>query len=239
MTLTLMDIAERRPGVAAGVPGDSHAGALREAGAGSSSFYRSAGKRLFDVAAASALLVMIAPLLLFLLGLVALQGGRPLFAHNRVGEGGRMFPCLKIRSMRHNAESELADILARDPEAAREWAESQKLTHDPRVTPFGRFLRRSSLDELPQLLNVLRGEMSIVGPRPITPDELTRYGAAASNYLALKPGLTGPWQVEGRNDIGYAERVALDASYGQSLGLLTDVVIIFKTALSVLKLTGR
>lgn len=245
MTLILTDVRDdhtntlRIGGRASAVRGGDNAAPADRAGAGSSSFYQNRGKRIFDVAVSSILLVLVAPLLLVLFGLVALDGGKPVFAHRRVGQRGRAFPCLKVRSMRHGAEDELKQILATDPEAAKEWAEGHKLTNDPRVTTLGKFLRKSSLDELPQLLNVLRGEMSIVGPRPITFDELGKYGAAASAYLALKPGLTGPWQVEGRNDLTYDERVALDASYGTSMGLLRDATIILKTGLSVLKLTGR
>ena len=245
MTLILTDVgdedrqASRIGSGGAAAAGLEHVGATSPRKGGSSSFYRNSGKRLFDVVAATALLVMVAPLLLLLFGLVALDGGRPVFAHRRVGQRGRAFPCLKIRSMQHGAEAALPEILARDPEAAKEWAESHKLTNDPRVTTIGRFLRKSSLDELPQLVNVLRGEMSVVGPRPITFDELQRYGSAAGAYLALKPGLTGPWQVEGRNDLTYAERVALDTTYGQSMGLVRDLTIILKTGLSVLKLTGK
>lgn len=202
-------------------------------------FYPRFGKRVFDVVVAGLLLVMLAPLVLFLAVVVAFDGGRPFFAHRRVGQSGKAFPCLKIRSMRHGAEAQLADILARDPAAAREWAEGHKLTNDPRVTRLGRFLRMSSLDELPQLVNVLRGQMSVVGPRPVTFDELSRYGTSAAAYMALKPGLTGPWQVEGRNDLTYEERVALDAGYADQMSFLGDVVIVLKTGLAVLMVTGR
>lgn len=197
------------------------------------------GKRLLDIVVASAMLVCVAPVLIVLGVIVGLNGGQPFFAHARVGQFGRPFQCLKIRSMRHDAEQQLASILAADPVLAAEWAADRKLTNDPRVTRIGAFLRKSSLDELPQLFNVLRGEMSIVGPRPVTAEELERYGNARASYLAMKPGLTGPWQVDGRNEISYAERVALDASYARDHSLLRDVMIIAKTGLSVLKLTGK
>lgn len=244
MTLILTDVREDQQNAlrigsrASNARSRDHARGEKVA-SGSSSFYQNRGKRVFDIAVSSVLLVLFAPLLLVLFGFVALDGGKPVFAHRRVGHRGKAFPCLKVRSMRHGAEAELAKILARDPEAAKEWAEGHKLTKDPRVTALGKFLRKSSLDELPQLMNVLRGEMSIVGPRPITFDELGKYGASASAYLALKPGLTGPWQVEGRNDLSYDDRVALDAGYGQTMSLTRDVTIIFKTGLSVLKLTGK
>ena len=202
-------------------------------------FYRAWGKRLCDVVVAGLMLLVAAPFLLILMAVVALDGGKPVFAHTRVGRGGQLFKCLKIRSMRHGAEAQLAEILASDPEAAAEWAADAKLTNDPRVTRIGAFLRKSSLDELPQLVNVLRGEMSLVGPRPVTKDELDRYGAASASYLALKPGLTGPWQVDGRNEISYDDRVALDVGYARDHGFLRDFGIIAKTGLSVLKLTGK
>lgn len=202
-------------------------------------FYRTRGKRIFDVTVASLMLVAAAPFLLVLMGIVAIDGGKPIFAHSRVGRFGRAFSCLKIRSMRHGAEQQLAAILAADPEAAAEWEASAKLTNDPRVTRIGSFLRKSSLDELPQLVNVLRGEMSIVGPRPVTRDEIARYGAASTSYMSLKPGLTGPWQVDGRNEISYEDRVLLDVDYARSHSLLRDLTIVAKTGLSVLKLTGK
>lgn len=245
MTLILTDVRDdhnntlRIGGRASAAKGGEHSTHADRARSGSSSFYQNRGKRIFDVVVSSLMLVLAAPLLIVLFGLVALDGGKPVFAHRRVGQRGRAFPCLKVRSMRHGAEEQLKAILAQDPAAAKEWAEDHKLANDPRVTPLGKFLRKSSLDELPQLLNVLRGEMSVVGPRPITFDELGKYGAAASAYLALKPGLTGPWQVEGRNDLTYDERVALDASYGSEMSLLRDVTIVLKTGLSVLKLTGK
>ena len=210
--------------------------ARRQGGGG---FYRAYGKRLFDIAVASLMLVALAPLLLVLMLAVALDGGRPIFAHTRIGKKGRPFKCLKIRSMRPDAEAQLAAILAADPAAAAEWAADAKLAHDPRVTRIGAFLRKSSLDELPQLWNVLRGDMSLVGPRPVIAEELKRYGPAVESYMALKPGLTGPWQVDGRNDISYDNRVALDVGYARDHGFRRDFGIVLRTGLSVLKLTGK
>lgn len=206
---------------------------------GEASFYRERGKRVFDLTLGALMLLAAAPILLGLMLLVSLDGGKPVFAHIRVGQGGRMFKCLKIRSMRQDAEAQLAAILASDPVAAAEWAADHKLSNDPRVTRIGAFLRRSSLDELPQLWNVLRGDMSLVGPRPVTEAEIDRYGAAAADYLTLKPGLTGPWQVDGRNDISYDDRVALDVAYARNHDLRRDFNIVLRTGLSVLKLTGR
>ena len=201
--------------------------------------YQVWGKQVFDITVASLMLLALAPVLIVLIAIVALDGGKPIFAHKRVGQFGRAFGCLKIRSMRHGAEQQLADILASDPVSAAEWAADHKLTNDPRVTRIGAFLRRSSLDELPQLINVIRGEMSIVGPRPVTSEELVRYGEASASYLSLKPGLTGPWQVDGRNEISYEERVALDVAYVSGRGFRRDISIVAKTGFSVLRLTGK
>lgn len=202
-------------------------------------FYRERGKRVFDLTLGSLMLLAAAPILLGLMLLVSLDGGKPVFAHLRVGKGGRMFRCFKIRSMRLDAEAQLAAILASDPVAAQEWAADHKLSNDPRVTRLGAFLRRSSLDELPQLWNVLRGDMSLVGPRPVTEAEIDRYGVAAADYMTLRPGLTGPWQVDGRNDISYDARVAMDVAYARDHDLRRDFGIVLRTGFSVLKLTGR
>lgn len=205
----------------------------------STRFYPDRGKRLFDIVLATLMLAAAAPLLLFLTLAVWIDGGRPIFAHTRIGQNGRPFKCLKIRSMRHDAQAQLTAILAADPVAAAEWSADAKLTRDPRVTRIGAFLRKSSLDELPQLFNVLRGDMSLVGPRPVTAEEIERYGTAAASYMAMKPGLTGPWQVDGRNDISYDGRVQLDVDYARTYGFRRDLAIVFKTGLSVLKLTGK
>jgi len=176
------------------------------------------------------LLVLLAPLMLVIAMLIARRDGMPvLFAHYRVGRNGKLFRCMKFRSMLRNSEQVLADLLRDDPQARAEWARDQKLTDDPRITPIGHFLRRSSLDELPQLLNVLRGEMSLVGPRPITVAELTRYGSVRWHYLSVRPGITGLWQVSGRNNTTYEERVALDQRYVEQRSVLGDVAILFRT----------
>lgn len=204
-----------------------------------SSFYAAKGKRAFDLVVGTLILIAAVPLILIIMGIVALDGGRPVFGHSRVGRYGKRFNCLKIRSMCVDAEQKLADILATDPVAAAEWAADHKLTNDPRVTKIGAFLRKSSLDELPQLINVLRGEMSLVGPRPVTADEIAYYGTAAADYMSIKPGLTGPWQVDGRNNTSFADRVALDVHYTRNVGFSRDVVIVARTGLAVLKLTGK
>jgi len=189
------------------------------------------GKRAFDVAAALAMCVLFAPVALGAGALVWRQSGRPVvFKHRRIGLGGKSFKVYKFRSMVKDADARLAELLKADPEAAEEWAESHKLKNDPRVTAIGRFLRKTSLDELPQIINVLKGEMSLVGPRPVVAEELEKYGASLPYYLSCKPGLTGLWQVSGRSDVSYAERVAMDVQYAGEQSLLGDVLIALKTA---------
>jgi lipopolysaccharide/colanic/teichoic acid biosynthesis glycosyltransferase len=156
-----------------------------------------------------------------------------------VGRNGRAFRCWKIRSMVHDAEARLAELLETDLAAAEEWETYQKLDDDPRIMPLGDVLRRTSLDELPQLWNVLRGDMSLVGPRPVTAPELERYGASRSAYCAMRPGITGLWQVSGRNEVTYAERVALDVEYLRKMSLRLDVRIMLQTAGVVLRPTGK
>jgi len=163
--------------------------------------------------------------------LVWQQSGRPLlFRHRRVGKGGQGFDVYKFRSMVKDAEIKLTELLQANPEAALEWASTHKLKFDPRVTAVGRFLRKSSLDELPQIINVLKGEMSLVGPRPVVEQELEKYGSSLPYYLSVKPGLTGLWQISGRSNVSYAERVALDVKYAKEQNLLVDILIVLKTA---------
>ena len=191
-------------------------------------------KRGFDLAAAGLLLLFLAPLMAAIaLKLRLVDKGPVLFAHARVGRDGASFRCLKFRSMVPNAKEVLERLLASDPAARAEWERDYKLKDDPRVTPFGRLLRRTSLDELPQLLNVVRGDMSLVGPRPVVPAELDRYGEAKIYYLQVRPGLTGLWQVSGRNDVDYERRVSLDAWYVRNWTLWYDVLILLKTLLVV------
>lgn len=192
----------------------------------------SVAKRLFDILFASAMLTGFLPLFL-LIGLTVLvtDGGQPFYGHTRIGRGGRKFKCLKFRSMVKNSDEVLAKLLASDPEAAREWAETRKLRNDPRILPvLGHLLRQSSLDELPQLINVLRGEMSIVGPRPVVEDELEYYGEHSDLYLAVRPGLTGPWQAGDRSNDSYENRVRLDADYVSNWSMALDMRIVAKTA---------
>jgi UDP-galactose-lipid carrier transferase len=184
-------------------------------------------KWAFDQIAAIALVILLSPLLCALAIMVRRDGGPALFRHRRIGAGGRSFECIKFRTMVVNADSVLRKTIKTDAQAATEWAAAQKLRDDPRITRVGSFLRRSSLDELPQLLNVLHGEMSLVGPRPIVQSEAARYGSDIEYYYAAKPGLTGLWQVSGRSDMSYARRVRLDVV--RNWTLWHDIAILFKT----------
>lgn len=193
-------------------------------------------KRLVDITFALTGLVFAAPLMLVVALLIKRFDPGPVFyGHERVGFGGRAFRCYKFRTMATDGAALLAAHLAGDPEAAREWRETQKLRHDPRVSLLGRALRKSSLDELPQLLNILRGEMSCVGPRPIVRDELERYGANGGDYLRARPGLTGIWQVTGRSSAEYATRVLLDSNYVRGWSLRSDFVILCRTPRALLR----
>jgi lipopolysaccharide/colanic/teichoic acid biosynthesis glycosyltransferase len=202
---------------------------------------RPAAKRTMDVALSAAMLLFLLPVFLAITAAVVLDGGPVFYSHRRVGRGGRPFGCLKFRSMRPDADRHLAELLARDPAARAEWNATRKLRRDPRVTPVGRVLRATSLDELPQLINVLRGDMSLVGPRPVVQEELEQHyapAAAAADYLSVRPGVTGPWQVSGRSDMEYSERVALDAAYARNPSLRKDLVLLAYTVVVVLRRRG-
>jgi exopolysaccharide production protein ExoY len=187
-------------------------------------------KRGFDILGALALGLVFSPLMLAIAILMRREGNGPvIYRHRRVGRNGRIFECVKFRTMIPNADQVLWDLLERQPELKAEWLRDHKLRNDPRVTAIGRFLRRTSLDELPQLWNVLRGEMSLVGPRPVVKEELMRYGRNLRVYLSAKPGITGLWQVTGRNDTDYRRRVAMDVCYVRKQNLLLDMYILLKT----------
>lgn len=195
--------------------------------------------RFLDVIIALTVLIFIAPLMLAISLMIRAQDGGPaLFRQSRIGEGGQTFKCLKFRTMVIDAEARLYALLARDPEARREWEADHKLRKDPRITALGAFLRKSSLDELPQLFNVLKGEMSLVGPRPIVAAEVSRYGRWFAYYCAVKPGVTGLWQVNGRNDVSYRRRVALDVLYARTIGVRRYVQIMAATVPAVLMRSG-
>jgi lipopolysaccharide/colanic/teichoic acid biosynthesis glycosyltransferase len=196
-------------------------------------------KRVFDIIGASALIVFLAPLMIA--GALAVWIGQPgpiFYRHSRLGFGGRYFTCLKYRSMVADSAEVLRRHIQESAAARAEWAASQKLRNDPRVTPIGKLLRETSVDELPQLFNVLRGEMSLVGPRPITDEEASRYGSDISYYKRARPGITGLWQVSGRSNCDYDRRVKLDVTYVSDWSLFLDTKILFRTVGVVLRREG-
>jgi exopolysaccharide production protein ExoY len=196
---------------------------------------RDVGSRAVDLTVGFAILIFILPLLLGIALAIYVLDGRPIFfVQQRVGRDGAMFPCMKFRSMAVDADLQLQDLLARDATARAEWACAHKLRRDPRITPFGAFLRRSSFDELPQIFNVLLGDMSLVGPRPIVKAEILRYGSHFKSYCSVRPGITGLWQVSGRNDVSYRTRVAMDVVYAKKKNLRTDLWLILLTVPAVL-----
>jgi exopolysaccharide production protein ExoY len=196
-------------------------------------------KRVFDILFSFSVLLAFAPLfLLIALLLKVTDRGPVLYRQPRVGFRSSAFGCFKFRTMVIDGDAVLARHLRDNPEAAKEWAETRKLKRDPRVTAVGDVLRQMSLDELPQLWNVLRGDMSIVGPRPVVIEEIAMYGSSAGHYLLARPGLTGAWQVSGRNDASYERRVYLDRSYVENWSFWTDIKIIMKTVPVVIRAKG-
>ncbi len=196
-------------------------------------------KRAMDLAIAIPTAIFLLPALLLIALIVYLDDGGPvIFSHRRRGQNGRDFTCLKFRTMVRDAENRLQHLLANDPAMRAEWDATQKLRKDPRLTRTGGFLRRFSIDELPQLWNIIKGEMSIVGPRPIVDNEVRRYGDDIRFYDAVRPGVVGLWQVSGRNDTTYDERVALDVEYALSRSLAYDVAILFRAVPAVLLSRG-
>jgi len=202
-------------------------------------FYGRYGKRIFDLVFAGLIAVPIALVIGILWLMIRRDGGAGFFSHERIGRDGVLFRCYKLRTMAVDAEQRLERMIRHNPEIAAEWAEHQKLKQDPRITKLGSFLRKTSLDELPQLINVFKGEMSLVGPRPVVKDELSRYGQSAKTYKAVLPGITGLWQVKGRNSVSYETRVAFDTVYVSSVSFFTDISILFDTVGVVLRRTGR
>ncbi|MBU6406829.1 MAG: sugar transferase [Alphaproteobacteria bacterium] len=196
-------------------------------------------KRGIDIVSSLAGLVFLAPLYLTIaIAIMIFDPGPVLFGHERVGRQGRTFKCWKFRSMVLDSKQRLQSLLASDPAAAQEWAATQKLSNDPRITPLGRFLRKTSLDELPQFWNVLCGDMSLVGPRPITREELDRYGRDRRYYLVVRPGISGLWQISGRSQSSYEERVALDRRYVETWSFWRDLKIVAMTIPAVLMSRG-
>jgi len=187
-------------------------------------------KRTVDIMLALSGIILLAPLLIICFAVTALTSPGPaLFRHRRVGFNGKDFDCFKFRTMMTDAPERLRKLLESDPSAAAEWATNRKLRNDPRITAIGGILRKSSLDELPQLFNVLKGDMSIVGPRPVTDEELERYASSVNAYLSCRPGITGLWQVSGRSTTTYNKRVACDTFYARNWSMALDVKIIAVT----------
>lgn len=220
-----------KPAACAAAPRDAAPHGMLERGRVGLNMLERAAKRLFDLVGVLVMLALFAPIMLGIALAVRMTTGRQvIYGHTRIGRDGREFQCYKFRSMVPNADEVLRRLLESDPQARAEWERDFKLKDDPRITRVGRFIRKTSLDELPQLWNVLRGEMSIVGPRPIVQLELDRYyDAARDHYLSVRPGLTGLWQVSGRNDIGYDERVNLDRHYVDNWNVWTDMTIVLRT----------
>ena len=199
--------------------------------------YRSLFKRALDLLAVAILAIPVSLVVLFFAALVALDGKAPFYIQKRIGREGRIFKMVKLRSMVPNAKAKLDAYLAENPAEAREWEEKQKLLNDPRITPIGHLIRKTSMDELPQLWNVLIGDMSLVGPRPIMVDQKAIYPSSA--YYDLRPGITGPWQVSSRNESSFAERAQFDAGYLKDLSFASDARIMMKTVGVVLAANGH
>lgn len=196
-------------------------------------------KYAMDIVLSVVGMIVLLPLILMVCALIYVTQGRPIFIfHRRIGRNGVLFSCIKFRTMVSNGDEVLAEHLATDPAAREEWNASRKLKNDPRVTPLGATLRKTSIDEVPQLWNVLRGEMSLVGPRPIVPSEVELFGAHFADYIRVRPGLTGLWQVSGRSETSYSARVALDVRYVDERSAWGDLVIMAKTIPAVLSAHG-
>lgn len=188
-------------------------------------------KRIFDILFSLTILVLFAPVFaLIALFSICTSKGPVVYAHKRIGRGGKVFKCYKFRTMYKDADNRLQELLAKDPDLKKEWEANYKLKNDPRITSIGHFLRKTSLDEFPQFWNVLKGDLSVVGPRPVVLDEIvTHYGEKAGKVLSIRPGLTGLWQVSGRNDTSYAKRISLDEEYINNQSLVLDIKLVLKT----------
>jgi Undecaprenyl-phosphate galactose phosphotransferase WbaP len=227
------------------MPSDAHVSSMLHSAEGSlvphvkHTTFKAGCKRGFDVGFAVLMFVLLLPLMLCICALIRASSSGPIvYRQQRIGKGGKTFMCLKFRTMSPDADRLLQELLQKSPEARREWELSFKLKNDPRITPIGQFLRKTSLDELPQLLNIINGDMSLVGPRPIVASEMARYSNILPLYLSVRPGLTGLWQVSGRSNCTYTERVALDEQYIRTWSLWKDIVIILRTLAVVLNRRG-
>lgn len=228
MTLQVNDLDRREVTHVAGSFGEPSTEQLR--------LYRNMGKRGFDVALVVLSLPIVLPLIALLALIVAIDGSNPFYTQNRVGRNGRVFRIYKLRTMIPNAKARLDDYLAQNSKARAEWDKNQKLRNDPRVTKLGRFLRNSSLDELPQLINVLKGDMSLIGPRPMMIEQMPIYPGRA--YYDLRPGISGSWQVSDRNGSTFAARAKYDTDYHRDLSLWVDIKIMVRTFGAVVRRTG-
>ena len=203
-----------------------------------SKIFKKGIKRTIDIVGSTSGIVLLSPVFLYLAYKVRQDGGPAFYGHKRLGKDGKTFKCWKFRSMVPNAGDVLTELLENDPAAREEWNNTFKLKNDPRITKIGDFLRKTSLDEIPQLFNVLKGEMSLVGPRPIVFDEIKYYNENIKYYYSVKPGVTGLWQVSGRSDASYRKRVKLDNFYVRNFTILRDIQIMIKTVFVVLKREG-
>lgn len=197
-------------------------------------------KRSFDIFFSLLVILITLPLFIIIALSIRLSSkGKIVYAHERVGRGGKPFRCFKFRTMYPNADTRLKEILENNPELRKEWEQSHKLKDDPRVTPIGKFLRKTSLDEFPQFWNILRGDLSVVGPRPVVKTEVTKHlGPKAAKILSVRPGLTGLWQVSGRSDTSYAKRIELDEKYVDSHSFWFDIKLIAKTIPAMISSKG-
>jgi lipopolysaccharide/colanic/teichoic acid biosynthesis glycosyltransferase len=205
------------------------------------SLYASKGKRALDLAFILLALPVLLPAMMIIVALTLLQGGSPFYSQLRIGQDGKVFRCWKIRTMVPNAEQVLSDMIAENPAIAEEWHRNQKLAKDPRITRIGAILRKTSLDELPQLLNVLNGTMSLVGPRPFMPEQQAIYGDGRMDvaYYRVRPGITGLWQIERRNAGSFSERALFDTRYVRRISIAEDLSILLRTVTVVMRATGK
>lgn len=235
MTAHYHDLAETADRAEAVVPAFGLSG-HEIARARKGGLYRNLFKPAFDVAVVVLTAPVVVPVIMILALMVARDGGKPFYSQERIGRGGKIYTMWKLRSMVQDADSKLEAYLAANPDARQEWDSTQKLKADPRITRFGRLLRKSSMDELPQLWNVFRGDMSLVGPRPMMPEQQALYPGRA--YYALRPGITGIWQVSERNESTFADRARFDALYNRKMSLQTDLGLLAATVRVVLRATG-
>jgi lipopolysaccharide/colanic/teichoic acid biosynthesis glycosyltransferase len=232
----MMHMSEREISRAAVIAADANAPEFLFQSSSRTGLYRCYLKRAFDALTVLAALPIVLPLVLFLALLIKRDGGPAFYSQDRLGRHGKVFRFWKLRSMVVDADARLHEYLAEHPEARLQWNTTQKLKDDPRITPLGRFIRKSSLDELPQLWNVLRGDMSLVGPRPMMPEQRAIYPGRA--YFELRPGITGFWQVGDRNDTTFSDRAVYDTRYAGSLSFVTDIAVLLLTVRTVLRGTG-